>query len=485
MLPQSLVDICKDMPDTDHSAMTNAWRNYRTTKTVPTDKTEKLALGSILGLNRVDYTKVTGLKPLQSMYLTVHKIRSPSTVAEHIALREATGSPLELMLIYPSISLALYAETALALYVNNEDPRLNVSQYSDYIESIDRNLKYRQSTGLITSADEPTGSLFLDKAVEILGHENFSKRFFLQGKVLLTEAKQDTIYDIVDPLTCSNASAKTVPTVDNITTFGSATVGSATVGSTEQEQREENPLTAPIATLFSRSDVASRPEMDAVWRKLRTHKVRPTRSLMADMKAIANFIRDTLTDSEKLAAINIINQTRPHYLEIVGHTKLASPLYVLLRKPLEPITREEHIQLRELLLEEGGLTALYLLYPSLSIAIQAQAGLAVNWPQGGQDLAVKFKAYITHCGATYQNRLNVRLLKKNIDEPADALYSTMRALVPLTATRHVFQGAVLFCRSQCVSMYDLNNVITLKGECITEHGAELPENQNIKWKYKL
>lgn len=479
MLPQSLVDICKDMPDTDHSAMTNAWRNYRTTKTLPTDKTEKLALGSILGLNRADYTKVTGLKPLQSMYLTVHKICSPSTVDEHIALRKATGSPLELMLIYPSISLALYAETALALYAANEDPVLNVAQYSAYIESIDRNLKYRQSTGLITSADEPTGSLFLDKAVEILGYENFSKRFFLQGKVLLTVSKQDTIYDIVDPLTCSNASAKTLPAICK-------DVGNDVTESDETtEERVLDPLTSPIATLFSRSDVTSRPEMDSVWKKLRTHKVKPTKNLFTDMKALANFIRDSLTDKEKLAAINIINQTRPHYMEIVGHTKLASPLYVLLRKPLEPISREKHIELRELLLTEGGLTAMYLLYPSLSVAIQAHAGLAVNWPQGGQELAIKFKQYITHCGTTYQNRLNVRLLTKAVNEPDDIIYSTIRSLVPLTASRHVFQGSVLFCRMQCVSMYDLNNVITLKGDCITEYGAELPENQNIKWKYPL
>lgn len=471
MLPQSLVDICKDMPDTDHSTMIKAWRNYRTTKTLPTDKAEKLALGSILGLNRSDYTKVTGLKPFQSMYLTINKIPTPCSLQEHLELREAMESPLELMLLYPSISIALYAETAITLHNEGLDNIFNAKQYSDYIEEIDRNLKYRQSTGLITSADEATGSLFLDKAVEILGSENFSKRFFLQGKILLSEVKPETMYDIT-----------------NVITLSTTTYAKVVYEEEEKEPEEErvlDPLTSPIATLFSRSDVTSRPEMDSVWKKLRTHKVKPTKNLFTDMKALANFIRDSLTDKEKLAAINIINQTRPHYMEIVGHTKLASPLYVLLRKPLEPISREKHIELRELLLTEGGLTAMYLLYPSLSVAIQAHAGLAVNWPQGGQELAIKFKQYITHCGTTYQNRLNVRLLTKAVNEPDDIIYSTIRSLVPLTASRHVFQGSVLFCRMQCVSMYDLNNVITLKGDCITEYGAELPENQNIKWKYPL
>lgn len=444
-----------------------AWNTYKETKQIPTEQEDKLILCSILNLNRSDYCRITGMRKFQSPYLTVNEITlENNTVEAHIQLLDSIPTPLEKLLLYPSISIALYAKAAL------ETGKLpDIDKLVEHIASKGGNVNYRVTCGLISSAEDAVDldDPFFLKVIETVS-PLFSTRFFLQGSVLFSSVSPESPYDITNPLILYPRAY--IPDNDVVLEH-------------EEQKREENPLTAPIATMFSRSDVASRPEMDAVWRKLRTHKVRPTRSLMADMKAIANFIRDTLTDSEKLAAINIINQTRPHYLEIVGHTKLASPLYVLLRKPLEPITREEHIQLRELLLEEGGLTALYLLYPSLSIAIQAQAGLAVNWPQGGQDLAVKFKAYINHCGATYQNRLNVRLLKKNIDEPADALYSTMRALVPLTATRHVFQGAVLFCRSQCVSMYDLNNVITLKGECITEHGAELPENQNIKWKYKL
>ena len=475
-IPTSVKRLCVSKNPYTNAEMKKAWDTYMDTKTVPESQEDKLLLASILNLNRTDYVTITGLRKFQSPYLTVHDMPfdgTNNTVEAHKALLDSIPTPLEKLLLYPSISMALYAKAAL------ETGKLpDVDKLAEYVANKGNSLPYRITSGLLTSAEEAVDleDPFFLKAIETIA-PLFSKRFFLQGTVLFSSTSPESPYDITNPLIMyprAYVPAET-PTEDF----------SVTYGITEETEREENPLTAPIATLFSRSDVASRPEMDAVWRKLRTHKVRPTRSLMADMKAIANFIRDTLTDSEKLAAINIINQTRPHYLEIVGHTKLASPLYVLLRKPLEPITREEHIQLRELLLEEGGLTALYLLYPSLSIAIQAQAGLAVNWPQGGQDLAIKFKTYINHCGATYQNRLNVRLLKKNIDEPADALYSTMRALVPLTATRHVFQGAVLFCRSQCVSMYDLNNVITLKGECITEHGAELPENQNIKWKYKL
>ena len=465
-IPSSIKRLCLAKNPYSDAEIKLAWESYKTTKTVPTEQEDKLILASILNLNRTDYTAITGLSKFQSPYLTVHEIVPENSVEAHKSLLESINSPLEKLLLYPSISIALYAKVALEI---GKLP--DIDKFAEHVAAKGNSLPYRISSGMLSSADEAVDidDEFFNKAVEFIA-PLFSKRFFLQGTVLCSSISPESPYDITNPLIL----------------YPRAYVPSEKVQEQEKEQeRVLDPLTSPIATLFSRSDVTSRPEMDSVWKKLRTHKVKPTKNLFTDMKALANFIRDSLTDKEKLAAINIINQTRPHYMEIVGHTKLASPLYVLLRKPLEPISREKHIELRELLLTEGGLTAMYLLYPSLSVAIQAHAGLAVNWPQGGQELAIKFKQYITHCGTTYQNRLNVRLLTKAVNEPDDIIYSTIRSLVPLTASRHVFQGSVLFCRMQCVSMYDLNNVITLKGDCITEYGAELPENQNIKWKYPL
>lgn len=468
MIPLSLVEVCKELPSTDLSAMKKAWKNYRTTKQIPDTKEEKLALGSILNLNRKEYTSVTGLSPFQSMYLFVNKIPTPFGVVEHKKLRETLTSPLEKVLLYPSISMALYAETALKLFDQGLEPTLDTRRYTEYLESIDRNLAYRQSTGLLVSATEETNCIFLETALDILGIENFSKRFFLQGKVLFGQVKQTTKYDVVSPLTLAES--------DYITQYSDDTVHHVGVGDDHHHVGDD--LTNPISALFSQSDVTTRAEIEAVWRKLKSRRY-------SDFKAVANYIRDNLTDNEKVAAINLINQTRPHFMEITTHTKLASPLHILLKKPVEQISREEHIALRELLLEEGGLTSLYLLYPSLSIAVQAQAALATNWPQGGQELAIKFRAFMNHCGANYQNRLNVRLLKRAVDEPDDPLYKEMRRIVPLAATRHVYQGAVLFCRVQPTSMYDINNVVSLRGECISEWGAELPENKNIKYKYSL
>ncbi len=474
MIPLSLVEVCKELPSTDLSAMKKAWKNYRTTKQIPDTKEEKLALGSILNLNRKEYTAVTGLSPFQSMYLFVNKIPTPFGVVEHKKLREALTSPLEKVLLYPSISMALYAETALKLFDQGLEPTLDTRRYTEYLESIDRNLAYRQSTGLLVSATEETNCIFLETALDILGIENFSKRFFLQGKVLFGQVKQTTKYDVVSPLTLAESEEKT--------TYYTSHDQGHEHENTEHDQHGHHhvgdDLTNPISALFSQSDVTTRAEIEAVWRKLKSRRY-------SDFKAVANYIRDNLTDNEKMAAINLINQTRPHFMEITTHTKLASPLHILLKKPVEQISREEHIALRELLLEEGGLTSLYLLYPSLSIAVQAQAALATNWPQGGQELAIKFRAFMNHCGANYQNRLNVRLLKRAVDEPDDPLYKEMRRIVPLAATRHVYQGAVLFCRVQPTSMYDINNVVSLRGECISEWGAELPENKNIKYKYSL
>lgn len=470
IIPTSVKRLCISKNPYTIGEMKKAWETYRDTKTVPESQEDKLLLASILNLNRTDYVTITGLRKFQSPYLTVHEIGVNNTVEAHKALLDNIPTPLEKLLLYPSISMALYAKAAL------ETGKLpDVDKLAEYVADKGNSLPYRITSGLLTSAEEAVDldDPFFLKAIETIA-PLFSKRFFLQGTVLFSSVSPESPYDITNPLILYPRAYVPAETTTDVTESDETT-----------EERVLDPLTSPIATLFSRSDVTSRPEMDSVWKKLRTHKVKPTKNLFTDMKALANFIRDSLTDKEKLAAINIINQTRPHYMEIVGHTKLASPLYVLLRKPLEPISREKHIELRELLLTEGGLTAMYLLYPSLSVAIQAHAGLAVNWPQGGQELAIKFKQYITHCGTTYQNRLNVRLLTKAVNEPDDIIYSTIRSLVPLTASRHVFQGSVLFCRMQCVSMYDLNNVITLKGDCITEYGAELPENQNIKWKYPL
>lgn len=450
-----------------------AWEDYKTTKKPPEDKNEKLKLISILNLNRADYTKITGMTKFQSPYLTVHNLEVDNTVEAHKALIESIETPTEKLLVYPSLSIALYAKVALETGLVPDMVKL-----AEFVQAKGNSFQYRLTSGLLNSVEEAVDieDPFFNKAVEVLA-PLFSKRFFLQGAILTSKHTQESPYDVNNPLTLYGNKFQNLG-------FGQGQglvqddIDHDHVGGDDGHDQHGDDLTNPISALFSQSDVTTRAEIEAVWRKLKSRRY-------SDFKAVANYIRDNLTDNEKMAAINLINQTRPHFMEITTHTKLASPLHILLKKPVEQISREEHIALRELLLEEGGLTSLYLLYPSLSIAVQAQAALATNWPQGGQELAIKFRAFMNHCGANYQNRLNVRLLKRAVDEPDDPLYREMRRIVPLAATRHVYQGAVLFCRVQPTSMYDINNVVSLRGECISEWGAELPENKNIKYKYSL
>lgn len=465
-IPTSLKSICAAKPPYSDNELKCAWQNYLETKTPPESKEDRLILASILNLNRTEYSKITGMKRFQSPYLTVHNLLVDNTVEAHKALLESIPSNIEKLLVYPSISIALYAKAALELGKLPDMDKLAL-----FVQQKGNNFAYRLSSGLLTSAEEALDldDPFFNKVTSYV-QPMFYKRLFLQGSILVASPTQETPYDVTNPLTLYTRRfvEDTPPTTSDTPLRG---VVSDVVSGCD--------TTNPIAPIFSRSDVTTLDEVKRVWAKLKTFKC-------FTYKSLANSIRDKLSDQEKIAAINLINQTRPNYTEITGHSKLASPLHILMRKPVDHITREEHIALRELLLEEGGLTAMYLLYPSLSVAVQAQAALATGWPEGGKELAIKHKEFADHCGATYQNRLNVRFLKRNVDEPDDPFYKEMRKIVPLNATRHVYQAAVAFCKVPCTSMYDINNIVTLKGECISPWGAELPENQFItKGRYRL
>lgn len=234
-------------------------------------------------------------------------------------------------------------------------------------------------------------------------------------------------------------------------------------------------------------------QMCIAWNKLRDN----IHTLNPSIEDIGEALQN-LTPKDKLHIANILSATRIKFAQITNFPEMASPLFALMKKPLKPITREQHIELRKQLAKYGKLMV-YLLYPSISIAIYAEAALATDWPSetiirnskdepvGG--LAFEYRQFCKDVGAASSDyRLRVGILNCAADINKGTLsghgvkhpfFAKLVSMMPDTEKplkeypRGLYQGTVIFGKKSANGLYDVNNIVTLKGDVISSYGAEL------------
>lgn len=260
-------------------------------------------------------------------------------------------------------------------------------------------------------------------------------------------------------------------------------------------------------------------DMGIVWKKLKQAMDVPNATIDTYGAAIKSF-----STQEKLALLNIINSSRVEFKEITGLGSNNSPMFTLLKTPVPTLTREEHKALR-LQLGNYGEAAIYMMYPSLPIACYAFAALATNWPghvieKDEKESPVSGLAYEYWCyskdievhnsqkdwgdkrptstQSSVAYRLNtgiitspVDILKGNIDghgfdhpffkELLNILEEDKRRdYKALKEHKRLFyQGNTLFGLIPAQSIYDINNVVTLRGATISGTGKELLSSKQI------
>lgn len=259
--------------------------------------------------------------------------------------------------------------------------------------------------------------------------------------------------------------------------------------------------------------------MGLVWKKLRTAMDVPAATIDTFGAAIKS-----LPIEDKLALVNIINLNRTEYKEVTGLGSMSSPMFSLLKTPVPTLTAEEHKELR-LQLGKYGEVAIYLMYPSLPIACYAFAALATNWPgyvveKDENEKPLSGLAYEHYCYSKdieahnsqkdwgdkrptpTQSSVAYRLSTGIITSPLDITKGTIkghgfdhmffRVLIELLDEerrcdykalkehkRLFYQGATLFGLTPLTSIYDINNVVTLRGPTISGTGKELLSKKQI------
>ena len=259
--------------------------------------------------------------------------------------------------------------------------------------------------------------------------------------------------------------------------------------------------------------------MGLAWKKLREAMDVPAATVDTFGAAIK-----ALSIDEKLALVNIINLNRTEYKEVTGLGSMSSPMFSLLKTPVPTLTAEEHKALR-LQLGKYGEVAIYLMYPSLPIACYAFAALATNWPghvveKDEQEKPISGLAYEHYCYSkdieahnsqkdwgdkkptATQSSVAYRLSTGIITSPLDITKGTIkshgfnhmffRVLLELLDEerrcdykalkehkRLFYQGATLFGLTPLTSIYDINNVVTLRGPTISGTGKELLSKAQI------
>jgi len=259
--------------------------------------------------------------------------------------------------------------------------------------------------------------------------------------------------------------------------------------------------------------------MGLVWKKLREAMDVPAATVDTFGAAVK-----ALSIDEKLALVNIINLNRTEYKEVTGLGSMSSPMFSLLKTPVPTLTAEEHKALR-LQLGKYGEVAIYLMYPSLPIACYAYAALATNWPahvveKDEEDNPLSGLAYEYYCYSKdieahnnqkdwgekkqtpTQSSVAYRLSTGIITTPLDITKGTIKGhgfnhmffrvlLELLEEERRVdykalkehkrlfYQGAILFGLTPLTSIYDMNNVVTLRGPTISGTGKELLSKAQI------
>ena len=276
-----------------------------------------------------------------------------------------------------------------------------------------------------------------------------------------------------------------------------------------------------IQDLLNQANHKSIPTVDmrAVWFKLTEALSIPAATIDTYGEAIK-----ALSIDEKLALVNIINLSRPEFRGITGLGSNNSPMFALLKTPVPTLTRQEHKDLR-LRVGKYGDVAIYLMYPSLSIACYALAAILTDWPshvieKDENEKPVSGLAYEHYCyskdiekhnqskdwgektptstQASVAYRLNTGVLvspsdvdkgtvpghglahpffKKllsQLDEKHTVDYKTLKL-----RNRFLYQGTTLFGLNAANSIYDINNVVTLRGPTISGYGYEILSKAQI------
>lgn len=221
---------------------------------------------------------------------------------------------------------------------------------------------------------------------------------------------------------------------------------------------------------------------------------------------------------EKLALINVINLSRAEFRGLTGLGSNNSPMFALLKTPVPTITRQEHKDLRNKLLKYGEV-AVYLMYPSISVACYAAAALYSDWPdhvikKDENEKPISGLAYEHYCFSkdiekinnqkewgdkkqtATQTSVSYRLSTGVITSPADVDkghtighgldHPFFKKLLGLIDEAHVedyktlkarnrflYQGTTLFGLTPIQSIYDINNVVTLQGPVISPRGTDV------------
>lgn len=221
---------------------------------------------------------------------------------------------------------------------------------------------------------------------------------------------------------------------------------------------------------------------------------------------------------EKIALVNIINLSRAEYRGLTGLGANNSPMFALLKTPVPTLSRDEHKQLRNTLREYGEV-AVYLIYPSISVACYAAAGLYSDWPdhiikKDEKENPISGLAYEYYCycndiekinsqkewgdkkQTSTQSSVNYRLSTGIITTPADLekghtcghgldhkfFKKLLNILDPVhtedykalkARNRFLYQGTTVFGLTPVQSIYDINNIITLQGPVISPRGTDV------------
>lgn len=242
-------------------------------------------------------------------------------------------------------------------------------------------------------------------------------------------------------------------------------------------------------------------QMVEVWGKLK--KAIPALNPTLDSVGLAI---QSLSTAEKATLVNVLSLTRKLYTQFTGFTALASPILALCKHPVPThLSQEElkayHIELRQRM-SQYGKAAVYMIYPSISIALYAEAALETDWPyfpieKDKEENPIAGLAYEYHCfgkdtGDSVHYRLRTCLLKAETDINKGLVaghgvqhpffHKLVKNLnMPVKeAPRAFYQGNILFCRQEAKGMYDINNVVSLRSPIISGYGVELLSKAQIQ-----
>lgn len=261
-------------------------------------------------------------------------------------------------------------------------------------------------------------------------------------------------------------------------------------------------------------------EMAMAWKKLKELVSVPAATIETYGNAIKSF-----SIKEKLALVNITNLNRTEFKEVTGLGANNSPMFALLKTPVPTLTAKEHKALR-LQLGKYSETAIILMYPSISISSYAFAALDTDWPAHVVEkdenekpisgLAYEYWCYSkdieamnnqkdwgdkkqTATQASVAYRLNTGIITSPLDVTKGTIpqhglaHPFFTSLINILEEekrcdykalkehkRLFYQGSTLFGLTAIQSIYDINNIVTLRGPTISPYSNELLSIRQIR-----